>query len=672
MAARRDKQRRTLLALESGVPNQALQRVVARLQKERVSIQDLVLNDRAIDRALTLEYGQLLAEIPLVTSSGTFTWELGSPPAVLQAYLQSPALAPYVKAVLEQRGLDPRYPLRLIYYCDELTPGAALKVNNKRKTNAYYVTLLELPAVLRAHREVWFPMGFIRSVVARDVAGGWTAIANKLMELTFLGPHSIADAGVVIKLAADSAPRIVFFEMYALIGDAPALQSFMGSKGVSAVVPCPFGCSNVTSTTSTIVAHDDSGVLVDTTCSDKSKLLRATNEHVWEKFDELEALQPTRITKALFIRMDMSAGLSYVPNGVLANRALRRYVRPADAIAVDPMHVLVSNGLVNFEVFELFKSCGWGVCYDSMRTLAAANWRSPKFRRGIDIKRPFDAPHQKASDSDTRTFKCQASELLTVMPLVRYFVDSVIARDGSRNREVESFRSAHDLLSLTMESKARGNVEPDRLDRAGSRHLEAFKGAYGTDALKPKHHADMHIGDNARKFNRIADCFTQERKGGSIKAAADSIDFTDRYERTTFLRVVHGELRALSDPSLWSNRLLGKTERFPELTLGHGALECISAAKIYWQHVTYAADDMILVDGGTPCFVEAAVCFDGCRFALLVSQCTAGAEVTHTASRWRLRRDQAPCILFLDERRYVKHAAMWDFEDALHVLVIER
>ena len=158
-----------------------------------------------------------------------------------------------------------------------------------------------------------------------------------------------------------------------------------------------------------------------------------------------------------------------------------------------------------------------------MRTLAAADWRSPKLRRGIDIKRPFDALHQNASNSDTRTFKCQASELLTVMPLVRYFVDSVIARDASRSREVESLRSVHDLLSLTMESKARGNVEPDRPDRAGSRHLESFKGAYGTDAMKPKRHADMHIGDNARRFNRVADCFTQERKGGSIKAAADSI-----------------------------------------------------------------------------------------------------------------------------------------------------
>jgi len=171
-----------------------------------------------------------------------------------------------------------------------------------------------------------------------------------------------------------------------------------------------------------------------------------------------------------------------------------------------------------------------------------------------------------------------------------------------------------------MESKLKGNVAPERLDRAGARHIECFKTAYGTDALKPKHHnSAIHIGDNARKFDhRIIDCFTQERKGGLIKTAADSIDSTGRYERTTFLRVIHNELRSLSDPALWNNRLLGRTKPHPELARWHHAVDCCVSAKIRWQHNTYAADDFILVDGSTPCLVEAAVCFDGRIFALMV------------------------------------------------------
>ena len=102
----------------------------------------------------------------------------------------------------------------------------------------------------------------------------------------------------------------------------------------------------------------------------------------------------------------------------------------------------------------------------------------------------------------------------------------------------------------------------------------------------------------------------------------------------------------------------------------HGASQCLVATSMFWGQVTYSCDDLLLVDKGTPCFVEAALCFDGCRFALLVSQCAAGKQVTHAASRWEKHREHSG-VLFLDEGRAIKHAAMWDLEDALHVLVLE-
>ena len=43
-------------------------------------------------------------------------------------------------------------------------------------------------------------------------------------------------------------------------------------------------------------------------------------------------------------------------------------------------------------------------------------------------------------------------------------------------------------------------VDPDRLDRAASYHLRAFQAAYGKDMVKPKHHQELHVSDNARKM----------------------------------------------------------------------------------------------------------------------------------------------------------------------------
>ena len=191
--------------------------------------------------------------------------------------------------------------------------------------------------------------------------------------------------------------------------------------------------------------------------------------------------------------------------------------------------------------------------------------------------------------------------------------------------------------------------------------------------MKSKHHnSAIHLGDNARIFeNRIVDCFTQERKGKLVKVAADSICNTDRFERTAYLRIVHDELRNLACPDLWSNRLKGATRPYPELANSFGASECLVAKSVYWAQVMYSVGDGIFVDAGTPCFVEAALCLDGLRFALLVSPCTAAEHVTLTASRWEMHRGHSG-VLFLDEGRAIKHAAMWDLEDALHVLVLER
>ena len=65
------------------------------------------------------------------------------------------------------------------------------------------------------------------------------------------------------------------------------------------------------------------------------------------------------------------------------------------------------------------------------------------------------------------------------------------------------------------ESKANGNavVDPDRLDRAASYHLRSFQAAYGKDMVKPKHHQELHVSDNARKMEeRVIDSLKHVEK----------------------------------------------------------------------------------------------------------------------------------------------------------------
>ncbi len=302
MAQRHDKRRRVLLTLENGISYKALRRVIERLASEPRGTED-VLAPAAVERALEEEYGCLRQVISLDRSSGApFEWEVGLAHRVIPRYLQSAAFAPYVLQALDHFGNSHDRPWHLILYCDELVPGAARKINNSRKTWAYYLSVLELPRALLSHREAWIPIGFLRSPIGRDVVGGWSTIAAKLMGTLFLGPLSIRDAGVVLDIPG-CGPRVVFFDMHVTIGGSPALEQLWGTMGCNGVVPCSLGCLNVVSSSSALATHDPSHSLVDTSCADRSKFIMASNRQIWGEIDELRA-QRHVVTRTRFRQME--------------------------------------------------------------------------------------------------------------------------------------------------------------------------------------------------------------------------------------------------------------------------------------------------------------------------------------------------------------------------------
>ena len=149
------KHRRTLLALEAGIPNASLRRVLERLRDANVDLADIHLDQQAVARASEAQYGDHVTTLRIPTTRGPFAWEVAVPAAMLRSYLQSPALLPHFMDVLQSgAGCHPSHPIKLVLYCDELTPGRALRINNKRKVMAICVTLAAFPRALRGHRKV--------------------------------------------------------------------------------------------------------------------------------------------------------------------------------------------------------------------------------------------------------------------------------------------------------------------------------------------------------------------------------------------------------------------------------------------------------------------------------------------------------------------------------------
>ena len=287
---------------------------------KELPIDDVRNGRNSFSQDLSSTYGHALTTITVPTTEGPFDWEVAKPNEMLKLYLESPALSEYVVKALHEHGNDPDRPWHLVVYCDELTPGNALKLNNKKKLNAYYVCILELEPWLRSMCEAWIPIGVLRSSRAKTIIGGWTFLMRQLMELLLLGDLGVSHAGVHLQLQGTS--RLVFFKVHGFIGDTPALAQIWGSMGCNANVPC-FACLNLTRHAANLSAY--SACLADTACYDNSNsgpVQRATDQDIWNKYDSLAARVAGEPRKGVRNSHEQSAGLHVVPTGCDSNSSL--------------------------------------------------------------------------------------------------------------------------------------------------------------------------------------------------------------------------------------------------------------------------------------------------------------------------------------------------------------
>ena len=57
-----------------------------------------------------------------------------------------------------------------------------------------------------------------------------------------------------------------------------------------------------------------------------------------------------------FRNLESTLGCKHEPHGLMSVVALRPYVKPASAITHDAMHILFSNGVMNYELIGLLSA----------------------------------------------------------------------------------------------------------------------------------------------------------------------------------------------------------------------------------------------------------------------------------------------------------------------------
>lgn len=296
-------------------------------------------------------YGPPIQSISLPTSSGSISWELVNPFAVLNLLAQKvPGFGSALRGRLAERPCSPDQPWSIIYYTDEASTGNLLHIDPSRKSWLFYWSFKEFGPLL-SNESCWFLGGVLRTQRASKVRGGLSSIFKHHLRVFFGSDRNMHDQGVTIH-CADGGVLMLWATLGLTLADEAALKGLWSLKGSSGTRPCG-RCANVVNHRAGLDLGDTS-VLVDSRCADRSRFVRHTNATIWLAAERVvnEVLSPMARRE-----LEMVLGVNANPDSVLLDLDLRREARPADCIFYDFQHCFLVGGVVALEFFLIMEKC---------------------------------------------------------------------------------------------------------------------------------------------------------------------------------------------------------------------------------------------------------------------------------------------------------------------------
>lgn len=480
----------------------------------------------------------------------------------------SPKLAKLLAAELDKSTDNV---LHIAVYLDEIVPGNPLAPDNQRKMLAIYFSFLELGRHL-CNEAFWFPLGVIRTCLAKDIEGNISGLMRNVLRSL----ERLAATGVTISESGRNVLLLGRFDKF--VGDEAALKAIWSSKGASGSQMC-FACKNVVATHLSV--EDD--YLCGPGEPDSNRFDARTNADVWATVDHLQA-QAGALSAAAFSRLQQSIGFNYSPAGLLLDVALRDVCRPCDANAFDGMHCTFANGTLGWELHDVLESArSFGLRYPDLQDYVES-WVLPAQleMNAHRLSKCFSEKMQTSSRA-AGTFKAQASDIISIYPIVRRFLlhETTNEQRMAIKLELRSFLRLCRYADLYLLAKKGQKKAADELPAAAASYMRARQAAYGDETAKPKHHLQMHVSTQDWRNGYIVDCFTHERKHKVCKKFATDHKNASNMEKYVALRCLHVQQAQLQDIILEESRLLGRSIRVLEsLTVSYG-LACQTYKEFY-------------------------------------------------------------------------------------------
>lgn len=429
-----------------------------------------------------------------------------------------------------------------VLYCDEATAGNVLAVDKARKAALFYMGYIECWHLLK-HEAMWIPLCCVQSQCVATLQGGLSRIMSWMVEHFLCEEFTngfLAHPDLTIKHAQKA-----FF-----LGDLDAVRAVYSLKG-SAGLRCCILCKNVVKAHSGVVEHDPYFVEISAASGfDPNSDL--------EIFSICDTLSHCR-NKSELAQREKVSGITYDPDSLMLSPENRGKLPPSN-ILNDYMHVYLCNGVASWEIALLVEK----ICSHTNLTrellsgaAVAAGWRGTS----DSIKcRPHYVPglfHERMFGDGL--YKGQAHQTAAIVPLLRYYLDTVVGPSGQLPTDViESFTCLSNCVSfiskLSLLMRRISEKETQHLDRLQRLHQQLFAKVY-PDHIKPKHHVRFHLPEQFLKTGVFLSCECLESrhkqyKSGVANHQRSTIKNFALFSRRVLLRFLQINLKFLQEKGL--------------------------------------------------------------------------------------------------------------------------
>ena len=500
-------------------------------------------------------------------------------------------------------------------------------------------------------------MAVLRESELRKIDGGLTRVLGSVIDEFVYNPAAGVDFnGGGILLTVGGIVIALRCVCSVFLGDEPALKEMFCTKGHQGVRCCAL-CANICLKryfTPDRAARGD----VESTALDYTRFRKQTDGSVRlaiRTLSEEAAKKGTDdyIGNETFNEMELRLGFNDNPH----NFAKKPYVHMVSGLMFDWMHIYLVGGLL-LEEFGLTMKVllkAHVVTYASLRTFLD-EWVTPCAHK-VNINRLFDKKASKDNIS-SETFKCGASEMLSLMPaLAFYFSSFVDTLDELRQAVVLSLLACIDVVEMLQQIKA-GTVTADVLGMAIWSHLTQRRAAHGEnfDANVIKPHMAGHLPKQLFDHGTLYSCFIQERHHRLLTKYAGAKRNTTSYELGIVEEITLEQLQNLEEVE-WLHCGLVNPGKPPRHTgralheLGATSAETSPKYKAGFGFV-HTGDAVFLRDTDEACIGEVIVLFqqDGVVYVLAAPwERSRGIDMPRNALRMDttcrgLRVFEASCI----------------------------